>query len=105
MTTKAGEICIHSKTGGAGPCILGESEQPARRLSLGIDVGSTTVKVVVMDGREVLFSRYERHRAEQPEIVGRLLAEAAGMFSGAVFRAAVCGSGGRPIADAIGAHY
>ncbi|MDR3305586.1 MAG: hypothetical protein LBS85_06155, partial [Clostridiales Family XIII bacterium] len=103
MTTKACEIRICSKTGGTGSGDPGE--QPVRRLSLGIDVGSTTVKVVVMDGREMLFSRYERHRAEQSEIVGRLLAEAAGMFSGAVFRAAVCGSGGRPIADAIGAHY
>jgi predicted CoA-substrate-specific enzyme activase len=76
-------------------------------LRLGLDVGSTTVKLVIMDpaDRKVLFSRYRRHNAYQAETVRAILAEAAGEFPGAVFRAAVCGSGGKPIADAIGAHF
>ncbi len=38
-----------------------------KSLRLGIDVGSTTVKVIVMEvpSNQVLFARYERHHAEQ----------------------------------------
>ncbi|MDR1596077.1 MAG: acyl-CoA dehydratase activase [Treponema sp.] len=76
-------------------------------LRLGIDVGSTTVKVVVMEGesKKVLFSRYERHNAYQSETVHRLLTEVFSLFPGCEFKTAVCGSGGKPIAEAIHAHY
>jgi predicted CoA-substrate-specific enzyme activase len=72
---------------------------------LGVDVGSTTVKAIVMEGRELLFSRYRRHHAEQAAVLRELLAEAAAEFPGGEFRAAVCGSGGKPIAEAIHAPY
>jgi predicted CoA-substrate-specific enzyme activase len=76
-------------------------------LRLGIDVGSTTVKAVVMEpaSKKVLFSRYERHNAYQSETALRLLSEVFALFPGAEFKAAVCGSGGKPIAEAIHAHY
>ncbi|MDR2419372.1 MAG: acyl-CoA dehydratase activase [Treponema sp.] len=76
-------------------------------LRLGIDVGSTTVKVVVMDPltKKARFSRYRRHNAYQSETAWELLAEVQEHFSHATFRAAVCGSGGKPIADAIRAHF
>jgi predicted CoA-substrate-specific enzyme activase len=76
-------------------------------LRLGIDVGSTTVKVVVMEPetKDILFSRYIRHNAYQAETVYTLLTEVAALFPAVEFRAAVCGSGGKPIADAIHAHF
>jgi predicted CoA-substrate-specific enzyme activase len=82
-------------------------DQAQKTLRLGIDVGSTTVKVVVMEGesKKILFSRYERHNAYQSETALRLLTEVFSFFPGAGFKAAVCGSGGKPIADAIHAHY
>ncbi|MCR5490642.1 MAG: acyl-CoA dehydratase activase [Bacilli bacterium] len=41
-----------------------------RRLSLGIDVGSTTVKAVVMDGeKKVLYAKYTRHLSKVRETV------------------------------------
>ena len=42
----------------------------------GLDVGSTTAKITVLDdaGR-LLFSRYERHNAKVNELVGRYLDE------------------------------
>lgn len=44
---------------------------------VGIDVGSTTVKVVVLDDQdEILFSRYERHRADIRTTIIVVLAEA-----------------------------
>jgi activator of 2-hydroxyglutaryl-CoA dehydratase len=82
-------------------------EQAYASLRLGIVVGSTTVKVVVMEpeSKKILFSRYERHNAFQPEKVYTLLRAVFSLFPGAEFKAAVCGSGGRPIAEAINAHY
>lgn len=76
-------------------------------LRLGIDVGSTTVKAVVLETPEntVQFSRYVRHHAEQGKTVQQLLREVARAFPDAEFRAAVCGSGGKPVADRIGVPY
>ncbi len=79
----------------------------AGALRLGIDVGSTTVKAVVLEpesGR-MLYRRYTRHFAEQAATAAKLLTDIAQKFPGRQFRTAVCGSGGKPIADAIGAHY
>ena len=43
---------------------------------IGIDVGSTTVKVVVLDEQgNSLFSRYKRHHAKAGEVVASLLKE------------------------------
>ncbi|MDR2370643.1 MAG: acyl-CoA dehydratase activase [Treponema sp.] len=76
-------------------------------LRLGIDVGSTTVKVIAMEKKtkKVLFSRYRRHNAYQAETVLALLTEVFETFPGAVFRPAVCGSGGKPVADLLGVPY
>ena len=46
-------------------------------LRIGIDIGSTTVKVVVINEKdEMLFSRYERHYSEILETVKKLVSEA-----------------------------
>ena len=76
-------------------------------LKLGIDVGSTTVKTVVMEPQtgEVLLRRYRRHHAEQRKTVMALLEEVEQAFPGRRFRAAVCGSGGKGLAEQMGAHY
>ena len=33
-------------------------------LAMGLDVGSTTVKAVVLDGERIVFSDYRRHNAD-----------------------------------------
>ncbi|MCD7956276.1 MAG: acyl-CoA dehydratase activase [Lachnospiraceae bacterium] len=82
-------------------------ESTDRELRIGIDVGSTTVKVVITDAgtQDVLYARYVRHNAKQKETVGGLLAEAEEQYPHQRFRAAVCGSGGRTIAQRLGVHY
>ena len=74
---------------------------------MGIDVGSTTVKILIIDieKNEILYNHYERHHAEQWNTTQRLLKSVAEKFPRTSFRIAVCGSGGKPIADKIGAHY
>ncbi len=74
---------------------------------MGIDVGSTTVKILILDTEknEIVYNHYERHHAEQWNTAQRLLRDVAKKFPSARFRIAICGSGGKPIADKIGAHF
>ncbi len=76
-------------------------------MRLGIDVGSTTVKVVVIDEqtKEVLYSKYVRHNAKQRETVIDLLKETKEKFPFERFGVAVCGSGGRTIANKMDVHF
>ena len=80
---------------------------PQEDLRLGIDVGSTTVKLVLMNpiSGEVLYSCYRRHHARQRETLAEALSEAEKQFGNARMKAAVCGSGGKPIAQALGVPY
>lgn len=78
-----------------------------QNLWLGLDVGSTTVKLAVVnpaDG-ELIYSRYQRHNAHQANAVAELLRDAHERFAGADFRVALCGSGGQPFSVALGAFF
>ncbi|MDR0411810.1 MAG: acyl-CoA dehydratase activase [Treponema sp.] len=77
------------------------------RLWVGVDVGSTTAKIVAVDPytNKILFSRYTRHNARQTETVHVLLAEAFARFPDVVFHAAVCGSGGKGVASTLNVPY
>ena len=70
--------------------------------ALGIDVGSTTVKVVLLDGPRVVLSDYRRHNADVRGELARLLAEIAAAHPQALVRAAITGSGGLSMARALG---
>ena len=54
-----------------------------RPYQLGIDVGSTTVKAVVLDGNRRLFSDYRRHNADVRASLGALLADVERALPGA----------------------
>ncbi len=80
----------------------------SRDMRVGIDVGSTTVKIVVTDinTNKAEYTRYVRHNARQVETARKLLEEAGEYFGKDVsFKAAVCGSGGKPVSRALGIHY
>jgi len=76
-------------------------------LHIGIDVGSTTVKVIAIKNgtNEVIFSRYERHNACQSNKVCEFLQEIFSKYPHEIFRLALCGSGGRTIADMLHVPY
>ncbi|MDR1956670.1 MAG: acyl-CoA dehydratase activase [Treponema sp.] len=76
-------------------------------LRLGLDIGSTTVKAIVMEPehKTVLFSGYKRHHACQVETVQAFLADITSQFSPSRFQVAVCGSGGQPIAQVLHAPF
>ena len=73
-----------------------------RPYQLGIDVGSTTVKAVVLDGNRRMFSDYRRHNADVRASLGALLADIERSLPGIRVHAAITGSGGLTTARAMG---
>jgi len=68
--------------------------------SLGIDIGSTTVKVAVLDAdRNVLFSDYERHYANIRETLYELLKKALQVTGNITVHPMITGSGGLTLAN------
>ena len=75
-------------------------------LRLGLDVGSTTVKAVVLDeaGR-LAFSDYRRHNADVRGELRLLLADVRSAFPDDVLRVAMTGSGGLGVAQQMGVPF
>ena len=66
----------------------------------GIDVGSTTVKVVIFDDNyQLLFSRYERHFSDVKTATIKVLNEAISEIGDQTVSIAITGSGGMGLAD------
>ena len=72
----------------------------------GLDVGSTTIKVVVTDEKDCTqFSLYQRHYSEVRKTIVEVLLTAAEKFAGQSTTLAVAGSGGISAAQWIGAEF
>ena len=69
-------------------------------LTLGIDIGSTTAKAVVLEGDSVLFQIYERHLSQVRQKTLEILEQAAPYLQGRSFTAAISGSAGLGMAEA-----
>ncbi|MDO4478674.1 MAG: acyl-CoA dehydratase activase-related protein [Lachnospiraceae bacterium] len=74
-------------------------ENNTKSYSLGIDIGSTTVKIAIMDeeGR-LLFSDYKRHFAEIQGTTAALISEAHDQLGDIAVMPAITGSGGLTLA-------
>lgn len=76
------------------------------RMRLGIDIGSTTVKVVVVDeNSKPLFFQYKRHFSEIKSTLKELICEAHKEIGPCSFTAMMTGSGGVAMAEAIGVEF
>lgn len=71
-------------------------------LRLGIDVGSTTVKAVLLDRNTVVFSDYRRHNADVRGELLRLMKDIDAAHPGVTVWPAITGSGGFSTARAVG---
>ena len=72
----------------------------------GIDVGSTTVKLVVLDDAgKILYGKYRRHCAHTQEAVAVLLREAAETVGDCSLRVSMTGSGALNLARALGVPF
>lgn len=70
-------------------------------VNLGIDIGSTTVKIVAVRDGEIIHKRYERHFSKVREKAVEMVREAQEVIGGdAVIRCAITGSAGLGVAKA-----
>ena len=68
--------------------------------TLGIDIGSTTVKIAILDQRQqILFSDYQRHFANIRETLSDLLQKAYDMLGNLTVHPMITGSGGLTLAN------
>lgn len=71
-------------------------------LNLGIDVGSTTIKLVYLDeNKEIIYSRYERHFSDIKTTLERLLKESFIKLGDVKVKIAITGSGAMEIASML----
>lgn len=67
----------------------------SKQYSLGIDIGSTTVKIAILDSEnKILFSDYERHYANIQETLAGLLSKAKELLGEIDLHPMITGSGG-----------
>ena len=68
----------------------------------GIDIGSTTVKLVILDDRSnILFGEYRRHHAEIQRTLTALLQEATALLGACALRLKITGSGSINLGKAL----
>src|SRR5271166_3283013 len=76
---------------------------------IGIDIGSTTVKTVVVDAEtgQIVWRAYQRHDSRQPEVLLDFLCrmEKDAKVSSGNARVFITGSGGNSLASLVGAKF
>ena len=77
-----------------------ELQNTATELFLGIDIGSTTAKIVLRNGDKILLERYERHFSQVREKTAELLRLVKEIAGDKAVKAAISGSAGLGLAEA-----
>ena len=73
---------------------------------IGIDIGSTTVKFVILDtNKNIIYSRYERHYSDIRKTVAKILDSYYDEFKFARVTVSITGSGGMAIASSLGIKF
>ncbi|MDR3355174.1 MAG: acyl-CoA dehydratase activase, partial [Synergistaceae bacterium] len=75
-------------------------------LHVGLDIGSTTAKAVVLDDDDrIIYSRYCRHFADIHTAIGGMMSEISESFSDSMKTVAVAGSGALALAEVVQVHF
>ena len=69
---------------------------------LGLDIGSTTIKVVLLDGEEIIHSDYQRHHSDVSGLLNDLFEDLNKKFPGINVDVVITGSGGLSVANWLG---
>jgi len=81
-------------------------EKPHNIIDCGLDIGSMTVKCVLLDeANNVLWKEYRRHNGHQRDCVRDFISHINEQFPGANLRIAITGSGSRALKDALDAQF
>lgn len=75
-------------------------------MRLGIDIGSTTVKLILTDDSgKILYSRYERHMSDVLEKVSELMEDMRKQFGDIKMKTVITGSGGLSLSRIVGVKF
>ncbi|MDE7034673.1 MAG: 2-hydroxyglutaryl-CoA dehydratase, partial [Eubacteriales bacterium] len=74
-------------------------------MKLGIDIGSTTVKLAAVKDGTIVYRRYERHFSKVREKACELLRDAENVLRGETLKTAITGSAGLGVAKASGIDF
>ncbi|MBR3247873.1 MAG: 2-hydroxyacyl-CoA dehydratase [Clostridiales bacterium] len=69
---------------------------------LGLDIGSTTIKVVLLDGEKIIHSDYQRHHSDVSGLLNELFEDLNNKFPGINVDVVITGSGGLSVANWLG---
>ena len=73
---------------------------------MGIDVGSTTVKIVVLDDKNnIKYSEYRRHYSDIKSTVMTLFNEVRAIIGNSEFSVIITGSGGLLLSEMLGLEF
>ena len=73
--------------------------------SLGLDIGSTTIKVVLLDGEKTIHSEYKRHHSDVSGLLNELFEDLNKKFPGIMVDTVITGSGGLSVANWLGLKF
>ncbi|MCG9969144.1 hypothetical protein L9W92_14020 [Pelotomaculum terephthalicicum JT] len=76
-----------------------------RLLHLGLDIGSTTIKLVAIEGKELLYGSYRRHFSNIKETLAEMVNEAVPVLENTEITIMLTGSGGVALARWLDAAY
>ncbi len=77
----------------------------SKLLNVGLDVGSTTVKIIVMSNQEVIYKEYRRHFSDTKNTVCNVLNELIEKYPENTFTIALTGSGAMSVAKFLGVEF
>ena len=69
---------------------------------LGLDIGSTTIKVVLLDGEKIIHSDYQRHHSDVSGLLNDLFEDLNKKFPDIDVDVVITGSGGLSVANWLG---
>ena len=75
---------------------------PIKNTTVGIDIGSTTAKLVIVEDGKVLYQKYERHYSQVRQKTVEMLDKASHLLTGKRVSVAIAGSAGMGTAVAAG---
>ena len=74
-------------------------QQTGREINVGVDIGSTTAKLVIRDGDKVLYKKYERHYSQVRQKTLELITQAEEYLKDKKIKIAISGSAGMGVAE------
>lgn len=74
-------------------------QMTSRDLRMGLDIGSTTIKIVILDGDRILYQQYRRHNSDIRGELIRAFTDVEKEFPELSARIAVTGSGGLSVSE------